>query len=239
MMAINLNVPRIFTLPLEIRLEIYNYLLIHPTFNPYEKLNSPSVCTISTDDLLNRAGKPVIYCVTIRTALLLVCKQIHAEAISILYSRNSFRFHHPKILLKFLIQIGQANIRHIKHLQIVVPWNQESWIFWPAELLCKLSSDAKNLQNVEITFERIPSDRAQIYGFGSYDDIVSLVVGRRLSLEFNLGLALRRLAGLERIIVYGGYSEGWLELLGKTIGCKVLSNKLMEIADDRSLPQSK
>jgi hypothetical protein len=230
--------PTFSALPSEIRLEIYGYLFIRPTCNLYRKPNSPDLCTTNSYDLLVGEQKPVTHHTTIPTAFLLACKQIHAEASTVLYSCNTFGFHDPKVLLVFLVKIGQINTEHIRNIHINVPWNQEKWVFWPTELLCKLS-EVKNLRNIEITFESISTSGFQIYGFGSHNDIISFVVGRRLSLEFNLGLALRRLPTLEMIVVWGSCSEGWLEYLGKRIGCKVLSRRVIDIIEDWCRQESK
>jgi hypothetical protein len=233
-----LILPTFSALPPEIRLEIYGYLFIRPTFNLYRKPNSPDLCTANTHDLLVGAQQPVIHHTTIPTALLLACKQIHTEASTVLYSYNTFGFHDPKVLLAFLVKIGQINTGHVRNLHINVPWNQEKWVFWPTELLCRLSK-VKNLRNIEIAFETISRSGLQIYGFRSHDDITSLVVGRRLSLEFNLLLALSKLPTLEIIVVWGICSEGWLECLGKRIGCKVLSRRMIDIMEDRCRQESK
>jgi hypothetical protein len=237
-MTINTNPSTFLALPLEIRLEIYSYLYIHPTVNLYQKLNPLNLRNSHTRDSLTVAQNPVTYGGTIHLALLLACKQIHAEASSILYSSNTFSFNDPKGILAFLGQIGPVNTQFVRTLHIVVPWNQERWVFWPSELLCKLSSDAKNLRNIEITFERIPRSGLQIHCFGSHDDIVSLVTGRRLSLEFNLGLALRRMPWLERVVIWGHCSEGLLECLRKRIGSEVLLTRMIDNIDERCLPKS-
>jgi hypothetical protein len=222
-MSINKDPPALLGLPPEIRLQICSYLLIRPTLNLCRKPNDPGLWTSNSHNILSSAQRPTINSTALATALLLTCKKIYEEASGVLYSRNTFGFHDPKVLLTFLVQIGQINTGHVRALHIIVPWNQEKWAFWPSELLHKLSSDAKNLRSMEIIFQRAPRYAFRQYGVGSQDDIVSLLVGRRLGLEFNLGLALGTLLSLEKVIVWGCCGEVWLECLRKRIGCKVLS----------------
>jgi hypothetical protein len=238
-MVVNMGQPPFVTLPLEIRLEIYSHLFIRPILNIYQKPSSLGLCATDTRENFAGAQKAVIYGAAMYTALSLACKQLQAEVSSFLYSHNTFRFRHPKVLSAFLVQIGQNNVRYIRTLHIVIPWNQEGWIFWPSELLCKLSSDAGNLRNIEITFETIPRSGLHTYFFGSYDNISSLVIGRRQSLEFNLQLAFRRLPALETIVIWGDCSEGWLECLEKCTGCKARLNKTVGILDRMFQPDNK
>lgn len=222
----NKNPPALLRLPLEIRLEIYSYLLMSPAVTVCRRPNSPDLLYIS-----NNNNNSVQYqhrtAIIPTTALLLTCTQIKAEASMVLYSRNTFGFHDPKVLLVFLEQIGAINTGHVRALHIIVPWNQEKWAFWPSELLCKLLADAKNLRTVDVTFQRVPVGRAlRKYSFGSgssQEEIASFVVGRAMGLEFNLALALGRLQGLERVVVEGESGEG----LRKRMGCKVLSRRMV------------
>jgi hypothetical protein len=229
-MTMLINLPTFSDLPLEIRLEIYDYLFVCPSFSLYRKPNSLDLCSSNAHDPLFSVQKPVIHHATMPVALLLTSTQIHAEASTVLYSRNSFEFHDPKVLLAFLVKIGQKNTAIITSLHINVPWNQGKWVFWPTELLCKLS-EVQNLRAIEITFESISRTWFQKYGFGSHDDIISLVLGCRLSLEFNLGLALGRLPALERVVIWGRCSEGWLECLRKKIGCEVLLRSVVGLSE--------
>jgi hypothetical protein len=221
-MPVSTNPPTILALATEIRFEIYGYLFIQPIFNLHRKPNSPALCSSTSHNFPTNAQ---IHRTEIPTALLRTCRQIQGEACAALYSHNTFGFNDPKVLLAFLVQIGQTNTHHIRALHIVIPWNQEQWAFWPVDLLCKLSSDATNLRNTDITFERVPKNKFHKYGFESQDDIVSLVAGRRICIEFNLSLALSRLPGLERVAVWGHCGDGWLDCLKKRIGCKVLSRR--------------
>lgn len=230
-MTILVNLPTFSALPAEIRLEIYTYLFICPTFNVYRKPNSRELYATDGHDLVFSVQKPVIRYAMMPIALLLACKQLHAEASTVLYSRNTFGFNDPIVLLAFLVKIGQTNTAHITNLHINIPWNQERWIFWPTELLCELS-EVNNLRTIEITFESISRTERKINGFGLHDEIVSSVIGRRLSLEFNLGWALSRLPTLKRIVVRGYCSEGWLEWLKEKIGCEVLLRSVAGFAEN-------
>lgn len=214
-------------LPVEIRLQIYSYLYVHPKLVVCRKPNSAELYALDDGNFHLDPRNTSSPCVSITTELLLTCHQIHAEASTVLYSGNIFGFDDPKSLLAFLKQIGQINNSHIKSLHIIVPWNQERWLFWPSELLLKLGSGCRNLRNVDLTLKQTPEyiiQESRSGGLGSHwwqEDTNAMITGRRMSLEFNLQLALAKLPGLEKVTVWGTCSEGWLDQLKEKLGLSV------------------
>lgn len=227
------------SLPLEIRRQIYCDLFIRPTLNLCRRPNSQKLRTFNNRDSLVDERALHIQCDPISTSLLLTCKEVYTECSSILYSSNTFAFYDPKVLLIFVTQIGQKNTSNIRAIHIVVPWNEDKWALWPVELICKLSSDAQSLKTMDIVFEKIPANCFQLYGFRSQEDILNWVIGRRLSLELNLRIALRRLPCLIAVAVRGFCTEGWPEYLHERIGCKVSSTRISEIIQDGDYLESK
>jgi hypothetical protein len=69
---------------------------------------------------------------TLEAAVLQLCKQIHREAVPILYSRNVFHFSGPESVMWFIYQVGSANTKLIRYLDIFIPspiWaDQYSWL---------------------------------------------------------------------------------------------------------------
>ncbi|KAI4213284.1 MAG: hypothetical protein LQ351_004025 [Letrouitia transgressa] len=84
-----------FSLPLEIRLCIYEHVLV---------VTSPvTICTHPRSPDL-------------KLSLLLTCRQIYNEAHPIFYSKNTFKIEVPAIIRKWTIMIGQVNIKLLKSI---------------------------------------------------------------------------------------------------------------------------
>jgi hypothetical protein len=105
-------------LPVDIRLEIYDLLLV----SRFNRWGSPSWSVGNTyqklillDSVQDRQYR------TMEPAALQACKQIYLEAVPILYSRNVFRFHHPDLMLRLMVQIGYTNTKLIQSLDIYIP----------------------------------------------------------------------------------------------------------------------
>ena len=89
-------------LPIEIRLQIYEILLIsHTDEKPKRNYNHGLV----------------------HFKILQTCRPIYREGNSILYSQNKFRFHYVDCALEFIEQIGPVNFRSISSLCIRVAAN--------------------------------------------------------------------------------------------------------------------
>lgn len=86
-------------LPPEIRLEIYNYLLVAPE------------TTVSKTDP-NRT-KPL------HPAILRLCRRVHVEALPILYSANAFLFHPATGTAVLAVRPWLGRVRSVHHLSYV------------------------------------------------------------------------------------------------------------------------
>lgn len=89
-------------LPLELRLQIYEYIfLCKEQINPYKNRK-------------HRAER------SLPPSILRTCKQIHQEASPILYSQNIFSISFPPQIFKWLTEIGRANIKLLNTVHICV-----------------------------------------------------------------------------------------------------------------------
>ncbi|KAH6854337.1 hypothetical protein B0I37DRAFT_388407 [Chaetomium sp. MPI-CAGE-AT-0009] len=86
------NPPTFLTLPAELRLEIYTYLLVLPPPPPRETLQVTYRCSYAASplgsSLTKTNGKPTLY-----PQILRVNSQIYHEALPVLYSQNTFSAH--------------------------------------------------------------------------------------------------------------------------------------------------
>jgi hypothetical protein len=109
------NKASFLTLPVEIRLLIYDLLLIARSWDqPLE----PGRRWTSLD------GRQKYSLITsIGTGILQTCRQIYHEANPIFYSKNSFLFYDPVKALRFIEQIGPVNLKLIKELDIPIGYD--------------------------------------------------------------------------------------------------------------------
>ncbi|KAH6636787.1 hypothetical protein F5144DRAFT_619957 [Chaetomium tenue] len=86
------NPPTFLTLPVELRLEIYTYLLVLPPPPPRETLQATYRCSYaasrSGSSLTATNSKPTLY-----PQILRVNTQTHYEALPVLYGQNTFSAH--------------------------------------------------------------------------------------------------------------------------------------------------
>jgi hypothetical protein len=115
----------LLTLPAELRILIYEHLLIGRV-----QLSAPN---------------PTPNHPTLAPAILSTCTQIRHEAISILYSANIFAFSSPDSLFDLLWQIGPLNVALLKSLHIWVPTKARSNLASWLKLLSMLSTAARGL----------------------------------------------------------------------------------------------
>lgn len=125
----------LLTLPLEIRLDIYNLLLVLPPITKEEDYNFRNYA--STSYLPTPSSSPIGAPAPIATlgqdndrdkgkshsrvhaAILSTCQQIHAEALPILYSQNTF-VAHPSLLTSFpRLRIWYPPVREARLLPYV------------------------------------------------------------------------------------------------------------------------
>ena len=108
------------TLPVEIRLLIYDLLLIACSWDlgggrRYTPPLEPGGRWSSRDERQKYLFKP-----SMGTGILQTCRQIYHEANPIFYSKNRFVFYDPEKALRFIEQIGPVNLKLIKALDIPV-----------------------------------------------------------------------------------------------------------------------
>ena len=128
-------------LPLELRLQIYEYIfLCKKRIVPHKKHHYPVEHPIPT-------------------SILRTCKQIHQEASPILYSKNTFLITYPMEILKWLPKIGQANMKLLEniHLQVDVedrrrPAVKDERADWYT-LLDLLAREATGLRHVGVRWD--------------------------------------------------------------------------------------
>lgn len=111
--------PALLALPAEIRLQIYDLLLV----SRFDREQNPSRAVGNTCQKavsLHMIQAPEYR--TMAPAILRTCRQIQHEANSILYSKNVFYLSEPKQMLRFMTQIGPTNIKLVRSLDMWIPW---------------------------------------------------------------------------------------------------------------------
>ena len=95
------------TLPAEIRLQIYNLLLINRRVDRIEEDEDQLKWNEEEDEM-------------VEIAILQTCKQIYREANPILYSQTVFAIKDPEDMFRLFEKIGPGNFKLIKKLKIRV-----------------------------------------------------------------------------------------------------------------------
>ncbi|RAK85233.1 hypothetical protein BO79DRAFT_289982 [Aspergillus costaricaensis CBS 115574] len=206
--------PNLFlTLPPELRLLIYTHLLTNKhhhrrTLSIADNItnNRPQLSTQNPIHLHHHNNKTN----NLHPSILLTCKQIHAEALPILYTHNTFSTTHPTPLHHHLTSIGPLNTSLLRSLHIFVPWSNSSSTIWSwIILLHNLSEHATGLRYLEIGWDTNipwlthmePGDEAR--GLG--DNILFVH-------------ALARLRQLRRLKIYGFFGVEWPGYLRRELG---------------------
>jgi len=142
--------------------------------------------------------------------ILRTCKQIHHEANPILYSQNVFVISEPEQIFRFIVQVGLVNFKLVKTLHIWVPWKAKlaPWL----QLLYILAEEASGLRSIDLRWGancdfRWPLERgAKERGLGDSLDFVR---------------ALRKIQGLEKLVIGGYYARNWPVYLEGRTGVRV------------------
>jgi hypothetical protein len=194
-------------LPVEIRLEIYDLLLV----SRFNRWDNPSWSVGNTHQKLILLH--FIQARQYRTmdpALLQSCKQIYLEAVPILYSRNVFRFDDPDLMLRLMVQIGQTNTKLIQSLDIYVPPNADkgSWL----NLLHVLPKATTGLKSVAVSW----------WGEG-----VVKSWERSLGKDIAFAQALAGLSkvGVEKLRIEGYYAKPWPAYFRDKFGARVVEDE--------------
>jgi len=201
------NKANFLVLPVELRLRIYNYLLV----SRFDRTENPSEAVGDTNQklvVLHMIQAPQYR--TMEPGILQTCKQIYYEGNSILYSQNVFAISDPKQMFKLIVRIGPMNFKLIRTLHIFVPYMAE--LFPWLQFLSILAKQASGLRDVELHWgadtefpwqlERGARER----GLGDCLDFVR---------------ALGKIHGLEKLVIKGYYAKNWPAYLGKEMSVPV------------------
>ena len=201
------NKVALLTLPVEIRLRIYELLLV----SRFDRTQNPSWAVGNTNQkvVLLSMGQIRQYR-TMEPGILQTCKQIFHEANSILYSQNVFAISEPEQMFRLIMQIGLRNFKLVKTLDIWVPWMAElsTWL----QLLDILAREASGLRYIRI-------------GWGAECEFPSQL--ERGAMERGLGdnldfvRALGKIRGLEKLVIEGYYAKNWPGYLEERMGVQV------------------
>lgn len=196
--------PTLLTLPAEIRLQVYELLLVswcNREDNPSSAVGNTCQKKVFPGIIRNGSMKP---------AILQTCKQLHHEAILILYSRNLFYISSPDEMFAFIAQIGPTNVKCIKSLEVWVPCRSEilPWL----RLLETLSVKVTGLRFVEIAWDADCEFPWQLVRGAKERGLGDNVLFVR---------ALARIQGLEKLIIGGYYGKHWPSYLSQEMSVQL------------------
>lgn len=200
---------RFLDLPTEIRLQIYDLLLVS-RFDPAENRSlavgetSRKTCRklvlLQSYRTRSRRNK------TIEPAILQTHRQIHHEAIQILYSQNVFNVIVPEELSRFMAEIGSTNFGFINSLDFWVssPIGISSWV----TMFDIVSEKATGLRFVKLGWGANCALGARGWG-----DSVLFV------------RALARIQGLDELHIKGYYAKNWPSYLKEKMSVQVRAER--------------
>ncbi|KAM7196745.1 hypothetical protein V8F20_006938 [Naviculisporaceae sp. PSN 640] len=189
----------LLSLPIELRLEIYELVLIRSCRFP---IPYPRRRTNRGENDRNRRFRTQI-----GLNLLLSCRQVYQEASKILYSRNHFIAVTDICLESFLTSIGQ-NIQFLRRLQLDLhlEGREETCLLrarhWMS-LFQLLAREAKGLIELEVGFSEVAPRLAPNYETGKDE---------KLALE--IGDALSKMRNLKTLVIFGFYGMYWPAYFG-------------------------
>ena len=142
----------LFSLPTEIRLEIYSYIL--PSMHPVNKivpLHKDSLRMICEDSLFRPRRRDLT-----KSNLLLSCKAIHSEALDLLFRSTTYKFLNTKDMYLFLRHIGHAGRQLVRSVQVLCGSREDAPAF--ALLACceKLRSINIDLPRSKLVWKGAP-----------------------------------------------------------------------------------
>ncbi|KIN06928.1 hypothetical protein OIDMADRAFT_46844 [Oidiodendron maius Zn] len=197
----------LLTLPIEIRLRIYDLLVI----SRFDRTQNPSWAVGNTDQklILLHMGQFRQYR-TMEPGILQTCKQIYHEANSILYSQNIFAISEPEQMFRLIVQIGLVNLKLVKTLRIWVPYMAE--LFPWLQLLYILAEEASGLRCIELGWGADCEFPWQL-GRGARE--------RGLGDSLDFVRALGNIRGLKKLVIKGYYAKRWPAYLEERMGVRV------------------
>ncbi|ROV96577.1 hypothetical protein VMCG_07782 [Cytospora schulzeri] len=145
---------RFMDLPGELRNKIYKHLLCQPGDSPVfigevwsTELCRKRVVFGETNDMRLRAYKAYLSDTFNNFAILRTCKEVSAEAKSIMYGQK-FSFYQVEALQSFLLRLSPATMALLRHVDITGYINAVSWKFLPA--IFSLLRPATNLDYLNV-----------------------------------------------------------------------------------------
>jgi len=189
-------------LPLEIRLRIYD-LLVVSRFDPATNPSWAVEKTCQKKVLLHMKFRQER---TMEPRMLQTCKQIYTEANPVLYAHNVFAISEPEQMFRLIAQIGHVNLKSVRTLDIWVPWMAElsSWV----RLLWTLAEAASGLRYLKLGWG-VESDFSWQYRRGARE--------RGLGDNLDFVRALGKIQGLEKLVISGYYAKHWPAYLERTV----------------------
>ena len=179
------------SLPPEVRLRIYEYLLV---------CNSHVA-----PDYRPRAEQPITL------SMLRTCKQIHTEASQIFYSKNEILVDEPEPIIHWLTQIGQINVKHLRSIRIFV-----HAVYSPTDTSSRHSARVGHLwYKLLDELAREAAGLRHIYIYWSFN--CSGAAGKDLRFVRGLGKFQR----LQSMDLDGYYAKQWPSYLAGKLGIEI------------------
>ena len=174
------------TLPLEIRWQIYTYVLKRGTIYFYSfgnnyaerESNTPTYSVHSREDFQRDHGEDwdakhnLCRSVTRRTVgdcpdrlsigLLYTCRQVHAEASQILWSKNTFHFEGPAAFTAILTEIGMLNRVALRSLSMRIAWADTEAFLAPKNWMMALCNPFLNRNSLLKGLEGLQALRTEV-----------------------------------------------------------------------------
>lgn len=201
------NSATFLTLPVEIRLQIYDLLLVSRfdrTQNPSWAVGNTYQKVVSVDMVQAPQYR------TMEPGVLRTCKQVYHEANTILYSQNIFAFNEPEKMIRFVGQVGLVNVKLVKRLHLWVPWMAElaPWL----QLLHFLAEEATGLRSIGLGWDAI-CDFSWHLERGAKE--------RGLGDNLDFVRTLGNIQRLENLVIEGYYAKNWPAYLERRMGMRV------------------
>jgi len=191
--------PTFCTLPYEIRLQIYDLLLVPRQTNRKvvpswvrEELGIRPRRFIVDDPSFTKTHRR-----SVNPSIVQTCRQINHEARHILYSHNVFGFFEPKTATLFFQQIGPVNFELLRSLHFSVGYNPavDPWL----DLFDVLARKATRIRVIAIEWRW----------------------SQNLGNKLNFVHALAMIQGVEEFVITGNYAKQWLAYLESTTKAQV------------------
>ncbi|KAI0479372.1 hypothetical protein GGR56DRAFT_374731 [Xylariaceae sp. FL0804] len=200
---------RLLELPVEIRLEIYDLLLVSRVNREGNPSWPQPWCFIGNtyQKKIILDGPEVGGHRTVNPAVLQACRQIYLEAVPILYSQNVFNFNQPEFMLGFINQIGHTNMKLIRSLDMYVlrPLCRQNWL----HLFHVLSENATGLKSLVVRW------------WGSGDRPLDQSYSGR-NIAFAQALSMLSQTGVEKLRIEGYYAKPWPAYFRDKFGARVV-----------------